>query len=290
MLDHLSGGRLILGIGRGAGKVEFDGFRLSHGRSRASASSSTAEMLLAGLETRLLRVRRQATSSSRARPSGPRPFKTFRGRTYAAAVSPESVQHHGRARRRHPDHPAEAVGRGGARSSTTYRARLPRGERRRRAAADLGRLDLLRRERRAGPRDGAPLHRRLLPDRCSTTTSSQGDHLAHTRGLRVLRQDEREDRSSTATDTVDRLLRRTCRSGARPSSATRRSSTSTRAPATSHYVGVFSYAGMPYDEAERNMRLFAEEVMPELKKLDTGAADARPAPVAEKPGVGLLGS
>jgi alkanesulfonate monooxygenase SsuD/methylene tetrahydromethanopterin reductase-like flavin-dependent oxidoreductase (luciferase family) len=34
-----------------------------------------------------------------------------------------------------------------------------------------------------------------------------------------------------------------------------------------HFVGVFSYAGMPYDEAERNMRLFAREVMPELQKL-----------------------
>jgi alkanesulfonate monooxygenase SsuD/methylene tetrahydromethanopterin reductase-like flavin-dependent oxidoreductase (luciferase family) len=40
----------------------------------------------------------------------------------------------------------------------------------------------------------------------------------------------------------------------------------------SHYVGVFSYAGMPYDEAERNLRLFAAEVMPALKKLDTGVA------------------
>src|SRR5499425_2335094 len=29
MLDNLSGGRVILGLGRGAGKVEFDGFRLS---------------------------------------------------------------------------------------------------------------------------------------------------------------------------------------------------------------------------------------------------------------------
>ena len=29
---------------------------------------------------------------------------------------------------------------------------------------------------------------------------------------------------------------------------------------------MFSYAGMPYDIAEANMRLFATEVMPELKK------------------------
>jgi alkanesulfonate monooxygenase SsuD/methylene tetrahydromethanopterin reductase-like flavin-dependent oxidoreductase (luciferase family) len=59
----------------------------------------------------------------------------------------------------------------------------------------------------------------------------------------------------------------------------------------SHYVGVFSYAGMPYDEAERNMRLFAREVMPELQKLRLGAAAGRAAALSDKPvTVGLLGS
>jgi alkanesulfonate monooxygenase SsuD/methylene tetrahydromethanopterin reductase-like flavin-dependent oxidoreductase (luciferase family) len=46
------------------------------------------------------------------------------------------------------------------------------------------------------------------------------------------------------------------------------------------FVGVFSYAGMPYEEAERSMRLFAREVMPELKafqpqKLPAWAAQAQ---------------
>jgi alkanesulfonate monooxygenase SsuD/methylene tetrahydromethanopterin reductase-like flavin-dependent oxidoreductase (luciferase family) len=31
----------------------------------------------------------------------------------------------------------------------------------------------------------------------------------------------------------------------------------------------FSYAGMPYDEAERNVQLFAKKVLPEIKKWDT---------------------
>jgi hypothetical protein len=30
---------------------------------------------------------------------------------------------------------------------------------------------------------------------------------------------------------------------------------------------VFSYGGMPYDLAERSMRLFAEKAMPEVKKI-----------------------
>jgi hypothetical protein len=57
------------------------------------------------------------------------------------------------------------------------------------------------------------------------------------------------------------------------------------------FVGVFSYAGMPYDEAERNMRLFAREVMPQLKKVEREARPAGvPAPSGQELDVGLLGS
>jgi hypothetical protein len=59
-----------------------------------------------------------------------------------------------------------------------------------------------------------------------------------------------------------------------------------------HYVGVFSYAGMPWDEAERNVRLFAREVMPALQCLGTGPAAPRraAAPGSRSVDVGLLGS
>jgi alkanesulfonate monooxygenase SsuD/methylene tetrahydromethanopterin reductase-like flavin-dependent oxidoreductase (luciferase family) len=44
-----------------------------------------------------------------------------------------------------------------------------------------------------------------------------------------------------------------------------------RRTGTRHFVGVFSYAGMPVDEAERSMRLFARQVMPELQRQDAPA-------------------
>ena len=66
-----------------------------------------------------------------------------------------------------------------------------------------------------------------------------------------------------------------------------------RRVANDSFVGVFSYAGMDYGEAERNMRLFAARVMPELQKLPPAAASA-PAAAASHAGtelrVGLLGS
>jgi alkanesulfonate monooxygenase SsuD/methylene tetrahydromethanopterin reductase-like flavin-dependent oxidoreductase (luciferase family) len=62
-----------------------------------------------------------------------------------------------------------------------------------------------------------------------------------------------------------------------------------RRTGNSHYIGVFSYAGMPYDEAERNMRLFAAEVMPALKQLQV-QSPAVPAPAAAaREGVRALG-
>src|SRR5512145_2489966 len=89
MLDAISGGRLILGLGRGAGKVEFDGFRLSMDESRQRFVES-AQMLLRGLESG--HVEYDGTYIKQPRIAiRPAPFKSFRGRTYAAAVSPESV-------------------------------------------------------------------------------------------------------------------------------------------------------------------------------------------------------
>src|SRR5215468_393985 len=89
MLDNISNGRVILGLGRGAGKVEFDGFRLPMEESRARFVES-AEMLLRGLEQGFCEYQGQYVQQPRA-DIRPAPFKSFRGRTYAAAVSPESA-------------------------------------------------------------------------------------------------------------------------------------------------------------------------------------------------------
>jgi len=90
MLDSISGGRLILGLGRGAGKVEFDGFRQPMDESRQRFVES-AEMLLRGQEQGYCEYEGQLIRQPRA-DIRPRPFKSFRGRTYAAAVSPESMR------------------------------------------------------------------------------------------------------------------------------------------------------------------------------------------------------
>ena len=41
-----------------------------------------------------------------------------------------------------------------------------------------------------------------------------------------------------------------------------------------YFVGVFSYGGMPFAEAERNLKAFAKEVAPELRKVRPAAKAA----------------
>jgi alkanesulfonate monooxygenase SsuD/methylene tetrahydromethanopterin reductase-like flavin-dependent oxidoreductase (luciferase family) len=88
MLDHMSNGRFILGLGRGLGRVEFEGFGVNQEDSREIFVES-AQMLLEGLERGVCEFNGKFIKQAR-RELRPRPFKSFRGRTYAAAVSPES--------------------------------------------------------------------------------------------------------------------------------------------------------------------------------------------------------
>src|SRR5215510_10598203 len=50
VLDHVSNGRAVLGLGRGLGRVEFDGFRLQMSESRRRFTEYT-EAILESLET-----------------------------------------------------------------------------------------------------------------------------------------------------------------------------------------------------------------------------------------------
>ena len=88
LLDNLSGGRMILGLGRGLGNVEYEGFRIDQGQGR-ERFVEYAELLLEGLERGYLEG--GAMTRQPRRDIRPFPFKSFKGRTYAAAVSPESM-------------------------------------------------------------------------------------------------------------------------------------------------------------------------------------------------------
>jgi alkanesulfonate monooxygenase SsuD/methylene tetrahydromethanopterin reductase-like flavin-dependent oxidoreductase (luciferase family) len=90
MIDNLSKGRFRLGLGRGLGQLEFEGLGADMAMSREVFDES-AEAILTALETGVIEsVGRKVVIPKRE--IHPRPTATFIGRTYGAAVSPESVQ------------------------------------------------------------------------------------------------------------------------------------------------------------------------------------------------------
>jgi alkanesulfonate monooxygenase SsuD/methylene tetrahydromethanopterin reductase-like flavin-dependent oxidoreductase (luciferase family) len=90
LLDQLSEGRAILGMGRGLGKEEFDGFDVPMGEAR-KRFREYAEALLQGLETGVMEYDGDYLKQSRVE-LRPRPYASYRGRVFASAVSPESVK------------------------------------------------------------------------------------------------------------------------------------------------------------------------------------------------------
>lgn len=90
MLDLMCDGRFIFGMGRGLGRIEFEGLRVPMDESRARFVES-AEIVLQALETGVIEADGEYYKIPR-RDLRPRPVHGFRDRLYAAAVSPESVR------------------------------------------------------------------------------------------------------------------------------------------------------------------------------------------------------
>ncbi len=88
MLDHVSDGRFIFGIGRGLAPIEYDGFRVDQNEGR-NLFVEHAELIMNALEKGYMEG--GAHTNQPRREIRPFPFKSFKGRTYAAAVSPESM-------------------------------------------------------------------------------------------------------------------------------------------------------------------------------------------------------
>lgn len=89
VLDHLSRGRAMFGIGRGLAKREYDRFGIDMNEARDRFDES-AEFILRGLETGIAesdgRYYPQAHSEIR-----PRPYASFKDRFYCVAMSSDSV-------------------------------------------------------------------------------------------------------------------------------------------------------------------------------------------------------
>jgi alkanesulfonate monooxygenase SsuD/methylene tetrahydromethanopterin reductase-like flavin-dependent oxidoreductase (luciferase family) len=261
VLDHLSNGRLILGIGRGLGRVEFEGFGVSQEDSRAIFVES-AQMLLAGLEQGYVEFEGRFVQQRR-RELRPRPFKSFRGRTYAAAVSPESSEimaKLGIGILIIPQKPWELV----VRELHDYRSVFTRVN-----GVDapppilagwvLCDADAARAERHAREYIGE-YYRSVIAH-----YELVGDHLATMKGYESYKGvQERISQPGGAEEMIDFFL--DLQVWGTPERCYEKIVDIAARTGGEAFTGVFSYGGMPYELAEQSLRLFASEVMPELRK------------------------
>jgi alkanesulfonate monooxygenase SsuD/methylene tetrahydromethanopterin reductase-like flavin-dependent oxidoreductase (luciferase family) len=270
MLDNISGGRMILGLGRGAGKVEFDGFRVPMGESR-ERFVEYAQMLLEGLEKGYCEFDGEFVSQPRA-DIRPAPFKSFRGRTYAAAVSPESMKimaELGVGILIIPQKPWKEVAKELAEYHALYRQingvePLPP------VSAGWTFCD-------PDPERAREQARRWIGGYFRSVLDHYrfGDeHMKTTKGYEYYAK--MNDKIHTYGDdkVIDFFV--DLQVWGTPEQCYEKILDVRRRVGNDHFVGVFSYAGMPAAEAERNLRLFAAEVMPALQRLDREPAAAVP--------------
>jgi len=270
MLDNLSDGRVILGLGRGAGKVEFDGFRLAMDESRGRFVEA-ARMLIEGLDRGYCEYAGDFVVQPRA-DIRPEPFSSFRGRTYAAAVSPESARimaELGVGMLIIPQKPWSEVAKELDAYRTIYRD-VNRAEPPAPISAGWTFCD------RSAVR-ARELARRYIGGYFRTVLDHyhfEGDHLGRTRGYEYY--GKMADKIATyGTDkTIDFFV--DLQVWGTPEQCYEKICDIRRRVGNDHYVGVFSFAGMPAEEAERNIRLFAAEVMPALQALGAEAPALQP--------------
>lgn len=261
MLDNLSRGRTILGIGRGIGKVEYDGLGVDQNQSRDIFIES-AQAVLAALESGEMEyVGRH--ENQQARQLRPAPFKSFRDRAYGAAISPESA------------HIMADLGIGilmipqkswdeHAHDLVEYRKRFLAVHKRPAPAPvavcwtlchqDAGRAEALAREYLTGYYVEAAKHYQF-----------GGKHFGELKGHEQYAKWAEGFQEAGADKVAEYFM--SLQVYGTPEQCYEKIMDIRHKFGQNTFVGVFSYGNLPYEEAESGMRLFAEEVLPRLKSV-----------------------
>ncbi|MDH3683675.1 MAG: LLM class flavin-dependent oxidoreductase [Acidimicrobiia bacterium] len=260
LLDNMSGGRVLLGIGRGLARLEYDGFRVDRNNSR-ERFIEYAEVLLNGLERGYVDYDGEIIHQPR-RDIRPRPERSFIGRTWAAAVSPESapiMARLGAGLLVIPQKPWRVVAADLAAYSETWAAERPGQTVPAPLSGGFVFVDESadRAEELAHAYIGG-YHRTILQHYELATDANSGvkgyefySNVANRVDERGLDGATQDFVSLMPWGTPDQVLEKVA--------------------AIRDNIGIagffpfFSYGGMPYIEANRNLELFVDSVMPEIK-------------------------
>ena len=268
MLDILSHGRLLVGFGRGAAKLEYDGFRIPMDEARERFIEA-AEVVVKALKNECFshqgRFFQIPEMSIR-----PRPYADFSGRLYGAAISPESAEIMARLgigvlsilQRDWDSTVAEIQRYDGFYRQLTGREPVPPVVAARVIVADTDEeARALARQYIAGHWEMADRHYGI----------SRGDH----RGIKGY------EHYSKIGETLRQLDPRVMAENivaphifGTPETCLQRVRQLRDKFRTNHFAAIFSDGGIPVEIAERSIRRFATEVLPELRQEERHGASA----------------
>ena len=261
MLDCMSDGRVIVGIGRGLGRVEFEGFRVPMGESRERFVES-ADAILEGLEQGYVEYQGKFIKQPKAR-IRPEPFRSFKTRTYAAAVSPESAAIMARLglgilvipQKPWEEHAKELkdynelfMSVHGVPAPNPYTAGWVACDK------DAGKAEDMARKYIGGYWNSVVKHYEM-----------SSDHFEQTKGYEYYKV-LTETIASEGLDAMSEFFM-SLQVWGTPEQCYEKIKDVQARTNSCGFTGIFSYAGMSQEMAQGNMELFAREVMPELKNL-----------------------
>lgn len=260
MLDELSGGRVIYGMGRGLSRKEYGFFGIDMAESRERFDEA-APMILEALETGFIEGKGPYYPQPRAA-IRPRPTRSFKDRITCVGMSPDS---------------AEAAARLGARlvqfsqknwkevkgSIDAYNAlfrTLHNREPDLPMLSDFTFLDLDagRAEERA---------RKYLSSYFLSVMDNYemgGEHFQGTKGYSTYAAGAEAIRHMGLERVAEAYIE--VNAWGTPEQVLEKLERRRAIVGDFHMTSCFRYGGIPYDQAENSMRLFAEKVLPELRR------------------------
>jgi alkanesulfonate monooxygenase SsuD/methylene tetrahydromethanopterin reductase-like flavin-dependent oxidoreductase (luciferase family) len=265
VLDHISGGRNILGVGRGVAKLEFDGFGLDMQQSRQKLIEATQAVQM-GLEKGYIELDGEVIKQRHVQ-IRPHPARSFVNRIYGSASSPETFSIFAKL----------GIGLllipGGKPWSELVNA------------VDEYRREFREIHNREAPRpifvgwtfvdEDADRAREIGIDLIAKYSLSALDHYdflgPHMKGLRgyeaYAAMGDAAAAAGVDTATYNESFARDHIYGT-PDACYERIRELRADLGAAAFLGVFSYSGMSATEAYRNQSLFAEKVLPRLKSLE----------------------
>ena len=261
VLDHLSGGRAIIGVGRGLGRVEFEGFRLDMSESRTRFAES-AKMLVDALEDGVAEFDGELIKQPKV-DIRPKPYKSFHGRTYAAAVSPESslaLAQLGLGILIIPQKPWSEV----ENELKAYREIFQEVNGTPAPPPIVVGFTFCH-EDQDRAKEMASEYVGNYWDSIMDHYEFHSDHLKGTKGYEYYGKFTEKIEQYGDQEVKDFFL--DLQVWGTPEQCYQKIVATQGRTANESFLAAFSFGGLPYEEAERSMRLFAKEVMPRLQKL-----------------------